>query len=158
MAEIKAQQHPSLNLPKSDVCMEVTIINTTTDIVCPSSGFVKPVLKGQEYLNLPTFCFHLKHPSGKEIMFDLGSRKDYWNFAPAIFKTIQNIIPGLDIKKNIDEILREGGKDPKNISTLVWVSWTSSALDYCCTNAVFDSHTGTGITPVTRLFSPNPPN
>lgn len=121
MAEIKAKQHPSLNLPKSDVCMEVTIINTTTDIVCPSSGFVRPVLKGHEYLNLPTFCFHLKHPSGKEIMFDLGSRKDYWNFSPPSFETIKAIIPGLDIRKGVDEILREGGKDPKNISTIIWV-------------------------------------
>lgn len=122
MGDIKPKPYPDLHLPKSNTYMEVSIINTTCDIVCPSSGFVRPVLKGHEFLNLPTFAFHLKHPSGKEIMFDLGCRKDYWNYSPATFDTIQKIIPGLIVKKGVDEILREGGKDPKNISTIVWVS------------------------------------
>jgi glyoxylase-like metal-dependent hydrolase (beta-lactamase superfamily II) len=121
--DIASKQHPSLSLPKSDISVRVSIINTTTDIVCPSSGFVRPVLKGHEYLNLPTFCFHITHPSGKQIMFDLGSRKDYWNFSPSTFDTIKAIIPGLDIKKNIDEVLRDGGVDLNNISSLVWSHW-----------------------------------
>jgi len=123
MTEIKAKQHPSLNLPKSDTCLQVAIINTTTDIVCPASGFVRPVLKGHEYLNFSTAAFHLKHPSGKEIMFDLGCRKDYWNFSPFTFETIQKMIPGLSVKNGIDEILTEGGVDVNNISTIVWSHW-----------------------------------
>jgi len=66
MAEVKVKQHPSLNLPKSDTCLQASIINTTTDIVCPASGFIRPVLKGQEYLNLPTIIWshwHWDHPS-----------------------------------------------------------------------------------------------
>jgi len=122
MAEIKAKQHPSLNLPKSNVCMQVSIVNTTTDIVCPSYGFIRPVLQGQEYLNLPTAAFHMRHPSGKEIMFDLGSRADYWNFSPVTFNELQRTCPGLVIKKGVNEILTDGGVDANNISTIVWVS------------------------------------
>jgi len=121
MAEIDAKKRVSLNLPTSNVCMQVSIVNTTTDIVCPSSGFVRPVLQGQEYLNLPTAAFHMRHPSGREVMFDLGSRKDYWNFSPVTFGNLQRNCPGLIVKKGIDETLREGGVDLNNISTIVWV-------------------------------------
>ncbi|KAL8666359.1 MAG: hypothetical protein Q9168_007508 [Polycauliona sp. 1 TL-2023] len=103
---------PSLNLPESDSTVEVSIINTTTDIVVPAWAFVQPVLKGHETMNMPTFAFLVKNKKlGKNIMFDLGCRKDWWNFAPAAYNSIKNGIPALNVPKNINEILEEGGED-----------------------------------------------
>ncbi|KAL8675036.1 MAG: hypothetical protein Q9224_007482, partial [Gallowayella concinna] len=115
---------PSLNLPKSDSTVEVSIINTTTDIVVPAWAFVQPVLKGHETMNMPTFAFLIKNKKlGKTIMFDLGCRKDWWNFAPAAYNSIMHGIPGLNIPKNINEILEEGKEDVGKVEGIVWSHW-----------------------------------
>jgi len=56
---------------------------------------------------------------GKTILFNAGSRKDWWNHSPAVVKAIDRFIPGLEIKKNVDEILVEGA-DLKKINQIVW--------------------------------------
>jgi glyoxylase-like metal-dependent hydrolase (beta-lactamase superfamily II) len=120
---IKPETLPDLRLPKGDIPVEISIINTTCDIVCPSGGFVKPVLQGHPYLNLPTFAFYIKHPSGRAIMFDLGSRKDYWNFAPPVFATIKKIIPGLKIDKSVEEILQDNGVNLHKMEAAIISHW-----------------------------------
>lgn len=122
--DIQPKERPSLNLPASDSTVEVSIINTTTDIIVPAWAFVQPVLKGHETMNLPTFAFLVKNKKpGKNIMFDLGCRKDWWNIAPAGYNSIKNGIPGLSIPKNINEILGEGGEDVGEIDGIVWSHW-----------------------------------
>ncbi|KAI4233879.1 MAG: hypothetical protein LQ352_008214 [Teloschistes flavicans] len=122
--DLRPKATPSLNLPKSDATVEVSIINTTTDIVVPAWAFVQPILKGHETMNMPTFAFLIKNVKlGKSIMFDLGCRKDWWNFAPAAYNSIQNGIPGLNIPKNINEILEEGKEDVGKIDGIVWSHW-----------------------------------
>ncbi|KAI9812415.1 MAG: hypothetical protein M1827_004646 [Pycnora praestabilis] len=122
--EIKPQQHPALHLPSSSSTVEVKIINTTTDIVVPAEAFVQPVIKGHEKLNLPTFAFLVENKKlGRTILFDCGCRKDWWNFAPSVHDLIKKAIPGLNIEKNINEILEEGGVDLKTIESIVWSHW-----------------------------------
>lgn len=122
--EIQAEAHPSLNLPKGDSTVEVHIINTTTDIVVPAGAFVQPVQKGHETMNLPTFAFLVKNKKlGKTIMFDLGCRKDWWNLSPAAYASVKNGIPGLNIPKNVNEILEEGGEDDQKVDGVVWSHW-----------------------------------
>ena len=122
--DIQPKEKPSLNLPTSDSTVEVSIINTTTDIVVPAWAFVQPVLKGHETMNMPTFAFLVKNKKlGKTIMFDLGCRKDWWNFAPAAYNSIKNGIPALNIPKNINEILEEGKEDVGKIEGIVWSHW-----------------------------------
>lgn len=122
--DIQPKAKPSLNLPKSDSTVEVSIIHTTTDIVVPASAFVEPVLKGHETMNMPTFAFLVKNKKlGKNIMFDLGCRKDWWNFAPAALNSIKNSIPGLNVAKNINEIMEEGKEDVGKIDGIVWSHW-----------------------------------
>lgn len=122
--DIQPQQAPSLNLPKSDSTVQVHIINTTCDVVVPADAFVQPVLKGQETLNLPTFAFLVVNEKlGKTIMFDLGCRKDWWNFAPVAHNIIKKAIPGLSVSKGINEILQDGGVDLNKIDGIVWSHW-----------------------------------
>ena len=122
--EVQAKPHPSLNLPKGKSTVEVHIINTTTDIVLPAGLFVHPVQKGHEFLNMPTFAFLVTNKRlGKTILFDLGSRKDWWNNSPAAYASIKHGITGLNIPKNINEILKEGGVDDTKIDGAVWSHW-----------------------------------
>lgn len=75
-------------------------------------------------LNLPTYAFHIKHQgTGVEVMFDLGSRSDWWNLTPVIQNAISSTTPGLRVTKGVDEILRDGGIDLKNIQALILSHW-----------------------------------
>jgi glyoxylase-like metal-dependent hydrolase (beta-lactamase superfamily II) len=122
--EIPPKPHPSLHLPKGDTTVEVSIINTTTDIVVPAGAFVQPVQKGHETMNMPTFAFLVKNKKqNKTIMFDLGCRKDWWNHAPLTQASIKDGIPGLNIPKNVNEILKEGGIDDRIIDAVIWSHW-----------------------------------
>ncbi|KAL9007756.1 MAG: hypothetical protein Q9173_007043 [Seirophora scorigena] len=122
--DIQSRQKPSLNLPKSDSTVEVSMINTTTEIVVPSWAIVRPVLKGHETMNMPTFAFLIKNKKlGKSIVFDLGCRKDWWNFAPAVYNVINDGIPGLNVPKNINEILEDGKEDVGKIGGMIWSHW-----------------------------------
>ncbi len=49
--EIRPKAQSSLNLPQSNSTVEVSIINTTTDIVVPAKAFVEPVQNGHEHMN-----------------------------------------------------------------------------------------------------------
>ena len=122
--DVEAQASPALSLPQSKSTVEVHIVNTTTDIVVPAKAFIQPVQKGHEYMNLPTFAFLVKNKRlGKAIMFDLGCRKDWWNHSPASHGSIKNRIPGLNIPKSINEVLREGGEDDSKVDAVVWSHW-----------------------------------
>ena len=122
--EIQAKAQPSLNLPKGNSTVEVHIINTTTDLVVPANAFVQPVQKGHETMNMPTFAFLVKNKKlGKTIVFDLGCRKDWWNYAPATYASIKNAVPGLNVPKNVNEILKEGGEDDQKVDGVVWSHW-----------------------------------
>lgn len=122
-ADIKPEPNPELHLPKGDTAVEISMLNTTTNIVCPAEFFVEPIIKGHEFLNFPTVSFYIRHPSGKEILFDCGSRKDYWNLAPAIYNHLKHVVPAMSIDKGVDEILGEGNVDLKGINSIIWSHW-----------------------------------
>lgn len=121
---------PSLNIPPSASTVKVSIINTTCDILCPASAFVKPKIKGQEYLNFPTFAFLIENvPQGKKILFDAGGRKDWWNLAKVYEGLFKDKIPGVKIEKSVNEVLREGGVDDGGVASVVWSHWHASSPD-----------------------------
>lgn len=121
---VEAKPAPPLKLPVSNNTVELSIINTTTNLVAPAKSFVQPVIKGHETINMPTFSFMLKHKGlGKTILFDIGSRKDWWNFAPTVVNLIKAVIPGLNIAKNVNEILTEGGVNTEDVDGIVWSHW-----------------------------------
>ena len=122
--DIRPKPHPALNLPAGHSTVEVSIIDTTTNLVVPAWAFVHPVQKGHEYMNMPTFAFLIKNKKlNKTCMFDLGCRKDWWNHAPAAKAAITGGIPAMDIPKTMNEILREGGEDDRKVDAVVWSHW-----------------------------------
>lgn len=115
---------PPLNIPASKCTVKVSILNTTCDILCPASAFVKPKIRGQEYLNFPTFAFLIENEAqDKRILFDAGGRKDWWNLSKVYDDLFEKKIPGVKIDKGVDEVLRDGGVDEKGISSVVWSHW-----------------------------------
>ncbi|KAF9882620.1 hypothetical protein FE257_005954 [Aspergillus nanangensis] len=83
---------------------------------------VEPPIKGHDYLNLTTYAFYIHHRRlGKKILYDMGARKDWWNLPPHVLHAIQSKgVQGMRITSEIDEILSDGGVDPKTIDAVVW--------------------------------------
>ena len=79
------KQAPFLDIPKSSQTCDVSIIDSTCNIVTPPHLLVEPNIPGHEWLNLPTWTFHIKHrATGAQLLFDLGMRKDWQNSVPHI--------------------------------------------------------------------------
>ncbi|MCJ1281185.1 hypothetical protein MMC26_000503, partial [Xylographa opegraphella] len=103
---------PTESIPPSTSIINIKAINTTADLLCSAEGFVTPIIPGHENLNLPTLCFLLENKSlGRSVLFDCGSRKDFWNFPPVVKQMLRDIIPGLRVAKGVDEILKEAEYD-----------------------------------------------
>lgn len=121
---ITAKPAPSLNIPVSNNTVRVSILNTTCDILAPASGFVKPKIKGQEYLNFPTFAFLIENEAqGKKILFDAGGRKDWWNLSKVYDEAFKEKIPGVKIEKSVNDVLKEGGLNDAEIDSVIFSHW-----------------------------------
>lgn len=113
-------QTVSSKVPPSSQTCQLSIINTTCDITIPPPWLVEPAIEGYNWLNLPTYSFHIKHASsGTEVLFDLGGRKDWENFVPKLSKLIRERMHGLRVTKDVVDILPEGRVDINNVQAVV---------------------------------------
>lgn len=100
----------ALNVPESASTVRVRMLDTTAVMTIKSESFVTPVQPGHELINVTDVAFLIEHQSsGKKVMFDLGTRKDYWNLPPTIQKRLGDVIPGLGVEKDASEILQQHG-------------------------------------------------
>jgi len=115
---------PGLNIPSSSSVCQLSIINTTCDIVVPTDSAVEPLIPGYKWLNLPTYSFYIKNENlGREVLFDLGMRKDWQNAVPRIRDAVSKQVNGLNIQKSVHEILIEGKVDLNKIEACVMSHW-----------------------------------
>lgn len=99
-----------INFPPSPATVCVRLVDTTAILNVRAQAFVEPVQKGHELLNMRCAAFLIEHePSGRKIMFDLGVRKDYWNYPAAVQKRLGAIIPSLRVDQDVTEVLTDGG-------------------------------------------------
>lgn len=130
MASVHAVEAPTVGVPKGNAICNVSIINTETNICAPTHYLVEPKIDGHDWMNLPTYAFHIHHePTGAQIIFDLGARKDWQNSVPAIAGLVENHVPGLSVGKSMHEILVEGGVELDDVSAIVLSHWHFG--EYC---------------------------
>ena len=85
-------------------------------MACNAHAFVQPSIPNHTILNLKTMCFLLEHKSeggspSEYVLFDCGSRKDYWNGSPKTCSMIANNLVGMQVEYGVDEILTASGFD-----------------------------------------------
>jgi hypothetical protein len=86
------------------------MLDTTSVMSLDALSFVKPAMPGHEIMSVTTVAFLIENEGlGKKAMFDLGTRKNYWNSPPFTLKRIEAAIPGVRVDKDVTEILQEKG-------------------------------------------------
>ena len=141
-----AQQPPDLNIPHSDATVEVSIIDTTSHLSLPSLMLVEPELPGFNTITACCYGFLIKHRSTSpqdqnkydNLIFDLGSRKDWENGPASIVEQVTPFKSALHVEKDVATILRENGQDLKDIGGIVWSHWH---FDHTGNPATFPSST-----------------
>ncbi|KAH8816969.1 beta-lactamase-like protein [Xylogone sp. PMI_703] len=109
-----------LNIPPSQNCVDVKIIDSTIHGAFPLALFAQPRISGRELIET-AYCFYIEHPTlNKRVLFDLGMRKDYNNLPPKHAGMIQQTGWVLDVEKNVIEIIQEHGIKPDTIDSIIW--------------------------------------
>lgn len=118
---------PPLNAPSSTTTVTVGVIDSTTWIDANTAKFSwNPDIKGFDKVLCGSWTFLIEHPSGRKLLYDLGSRKDWENLPPSIgLKGLMEagVINEFRVEKNVSEILTEGGIDTKHIEGIIWSHW-----------------------------------
>lgn len=117
---ITPQTPPDVSIPEDSETCALSIIDTTCSLTVPAATLVEPVIPGHELMNLPTVAFLIKHrSSGRQLLFDLGCRKDFWNLPAPIARTIDKKVLGIRVDKNLRDILSEGGTDMEQLEAAI---------------------------------------
>lgn len=117
-------QPPDLRIPASLSTVAVRIIDTTSRLSnIPLAPFLSPPIPGFTTLNCPDFSFLITHPSKRQLLFDLGVRKDPENFAPRILDRLESGGWKAEVKKDVRDILEEHGVSEQTIEAIVWSHW-----------------------------------
>lgn len=119
---------PKLNIPPSSNTVQVSIINTTATIHGVDAWkFLEPPIKGHEWLAAPSFSILIHHPlQNRSLIFDLGIRKDWWNYAPSLTTRFKEGGYHIQVEKGVREILDEEPSrvvDTSKIEAVVWSHW-----------------------------------
>lgn len=123
------QISPDLRIPESDQCCKLSIINTTCDLTVPPDYLVEPAMNGYEWMNMPTFSFYIQHEASKrQLLFDLGARKDWENHVPHIKGLVEGHVPGIRVSEDVLDIVARGGVKLDDIEALLLSHWH---FDHC---------------------------
>ncbi|KAH6611799.1 beta-lactamase-like protein [Boeremia exigua] len=115
---------PSLNIPESVISVTVRVIDTGSRASVPAAAFLEPAIPGHEILEgSPAYPILVEHESGQKVIFDLGIRKDWQNFSPALLKLFE--VAGVTIEGDNDviDVLEEGGISKEKINAVIWSHW-----------------------------------
>ena len=113
-----------LNIPPGVANATISFIDSTARISnIPSSIFFTPQSSLPDFPTippLPCWVILIRHSSGKNLLFDLGIRKDWENLSPVTADRVKGYGWDIKIEKNVSEILVENGVELVEIDYVVW--------------------------------------
>ncbi|EXJ94467.1 hypothetical protein A1O1_02863 [Capronia coronata CBS 617.96] len=126
MSPIIPHNAEPLSIPASTSIVTVQAVDTTLQLYVKATNFWQPVLPGHEVYNCPAMAFLITNQTtGRQILFDAGARKDYWNYSPLVtgrFKTGVNV-KGLRVGKGMEETLVDANVAVDGLESVVWSHW-----------------------------------
>lgn len=79
-----------------------------------------PVPGLDRFKDCPSFSFLLEHPSGRKLVWDLGIRKDYNNYAPTIRDYLPTTNYTIDVQFDVVDVLKQHGIRGSDIEGVIW--------------------------------------
>ena len=120
----KTTRMTSLKLPKSQSTVSVSIVNTTAWArKIPCRNLFYPRYKGLETFDLCSYAFLVTHNNGaskRQLLFDLGIRRDWTNLVPDMVQKFENWGADIQVQKDVSEILIEHDVDLNGIEAIIW--------------------------------------
>ena len=119
-ASSMTQTPPDIHIPSGST-ISVKLVNPVSFGPSHIKRFMEPPIDGLDtFESVPSLCFLLEHPSGRKLVWDLGIRKDYTNYATKIAEYIPTTGYSIDVTKNMSEILEDGGVRLEEIEAVIW--------------------------------------
>jgi glyoxylase-like metal-dependent hydrolase (beta-lactamase superfamily II) len=113
-----------INLPSGVSTVRTSLINSVNFGPAQIHRFMSPAVPGLEtFETSPSHSFLIEHPSGRKLVFDLGIRKDYQNYAKKVAEYLPTTNYAIDVTRNVADILEENGVDLNEIEAVVWSHW-----------------------------------
>jgi len=81
---------------------------------------IQPIIADFKTITCPCFTFLIQHPSGRNLVFDLGIRKDWKNAAPSILSMTNQGGITIEVEKDVATILTENGVNTKDVEAVIW--------------------------------------
>jgi hypothetical protein len=136
-----------VQLPRGDIVVSVSLVNPVNFGPAVLSRFMAPAVPGLEkFQSSPSHSFLLEHPSGRRLVFDLGIRKDYQNYAPKIAAYIPTTKYNIEVEKNVVEILEAGGVPAESVEAVIWRCVYVHSLRACRSSRHFNANTKSSVT------------
>ena len=115
------ESQSSVRLPRGEVAVQVRLINPVNFGPAVLDRFMAPAVPGLEtFPSCPSHSFLLEHPSGRRVVFDLGIRKDFENYAPSIATYIPTTGYKIEVVENVADILEDNGVPTKSVEAVIW--------------------------------------
>lgn len=113
-----------VDIPRSRTTVKAYLINPVNFGPAQIHRFMAPAVPGLEtFPTSPSHSFFLEHPSGRNLVFDLGIRKDYQNYSKSIADYLPTTKYDIQVKENVADILQNHGTNLENIEAVIWSHW-----------------------------------
>lgn len=111
------------NIPFGADISAVKLINAVNFGPATLKGLMGPPIPHVTTLgpgNSPSLSFLIEHSSGRRLVWDLGIRKDWNNYAPVIANYIPTRNYTIEVNKNVIELLEDEGIKGESIEAVIW--------------------------------------
>ncbi|RYP62757.1 hypothetical protein DL770_009538 [Monosporascus sp. CRB-9-2] len=152
-ASLEAPQlSPALSVPESTSTVNVRVIDTNTLVFLKPELFWQPEIDGFAGLHAPIYCFLISN-GNRHVVFDLGVRPDWQNYAPKIVSLIKAttvVTPGSDVASMLDS--DDSGVNIRSIDVEA-VIWSHNHFDHIGDVSTFPPTTDLVVGPGVRAVS-----
>jgi hypothetical protein len=116
-----SSQEPNVILPAGNNTVNVKLICSTNFGPAILERFMAPQVPGlNTFPSSPSLSFLIEHSNGEKLVFDLGIRKDFENYSPFIANYLPTTKYTIDVKKDVADILQDGGIALADIKAVIW--------------------------------------
>ncbi len=114
-------ESPGFNIPSGAVA-SLSMFDTTSTIDKVALHYVvEPTMTNVSHMpKMNCWSFLIENDSGRKVLYDLGIRKDWHNYAPVVSNRLKASGWDIRVEKNMTEVLGEAGYKGEDFEAVIW--------------------------------------